>query len=250
MKSAIYRGRVEHARHAPMSHRFGYRLYMLYIDLAELDDLFDKRWLWSRERANFASFYRADYLGDPKQPLREAVLDEVERALGRRPTGAVRMLTQPRCFGLSFNPVSFYYCFDEADQVEAVLAEITNTPWNERHRYVVGRDDKKVLASRFGKDFHISPFMPMNQEHDWLFAPPGEELTVRMHNLERGDRVFDANLQMERLPWTGKELAKTLVLHPFISLKVLFGIYFQALRLKLKGAPYFAHPAQAVKEPS
>ncbi len=250
IKSAIYRGRVEHARRSPMRHNFGYRLYMLFIDLEELDELFAKPWFWSRERFNLASFYRADYLGDPETPLREAVLDEVEKALGRRPEGAVRMLTQPRCLGLSFNPVTFYYCYDEQEEVDAVLAEITNTPWNERHSYVLGRDDKRALAKRFDKAFHISPFMSMDQEHEWMFSTPGEELNVRMHNLERKGRIFDASLHMERRPWTAGELAKTLLLHPFISAKVMIGIYFQALRLKLKGATFFAHPAQAAKETS
>ncbi|MCA8942582.1 MAG: DUF1365 domain-containing protein [Planctomycetes bacterium] len=243
--SAIYRGVVEHRRHAPVDHRFSYRLFMLWIDLDEVEHLFDGRWFWSYERANLASFRRADYLGDPSTPLRDAVLDEVEREFGTRPQGPVRMLTQPRCLGVGFNPVTFYYCFDEHDDVEAIVAEITNTPWNERHRYVLRRGDGPAVTRRFRKEFHISPFLSMDQEHDWRFSPPADRLAIHMRNLERGDALFDATLQLERKPWSGRELAKTLALHPFMTGKTLLGIYWQALRLRLKGAPFHEHPKTA-----
>ena len=245
--SAIYRGTVEHVRHAPVPHQFRYRLYMLYVDLDELPELFTGRWLWSRERWNVASLHRADLLGDPRMPLREAVLDEVERATGARPEGPVRMLTVPRCLGVAFNPVTFYYCHDASEEPAAVVAEITNTPWRERHRYVVGRDRQGKLAARFQKRFHVSPFLPMQQQYEWTFAPPGDGVSVRMRNVEDGRPVFGANLTMTRQPWTAGALATTLLRHPFLSAKVLAGIYFQALRLKWKGVPFHAHPARTAE---
>lgn len=245
--SAIYRGVVEHVRHEPIEHRFRYRLYMLWLDLDEIETLFRRRLLWSYERWNVASFRRSDYLGDPSTPLRDAVLDVVEDATSERPSGAIRMLTQPRCLGLGFNPVTFYYCFDESDAVHSIVAEITNTPWRERHRYVVRAGDDGAIESRFDKQFHISPFMSMDQEHAWTFSQPGDELRVHMKNFEGGTHLFDAHLALERREWSTAELAKALVLHPFMTGKTLFGIYYQALRLKWKGATFYPHPTEATK---
>jgi DUF1365 family protein len=246
--SAIYRGTVEHGRRAQARRRFRYRLYMLYLDLDEVERLFAGRWLWGHERLGVASFHRRDYLGDPRTPLREAVLDEVQAAAGRRPDGPVRMLTVPRCLGISFNPVTFYYCHDAAGRPDAVVAEITNTPWRERHRYVVARGDDGRLAARFDKQFHVSPFQPMQQTYEWWFSPPGDRLAIRMRNLEQDRAVFDAGLTMERRPWTAGELAKTLAVHPFLTAKVLFGIYFQALRTRLAGATFHPHPQRTEAE--
>jgi DUF1365 family protein len=158
------------------------------------------------------------------------------------------MLTIPRCLGVAFNPVTFYYCHDEAGQPDAVVAEITNTPWNERHRYVVALRADGRLAARFGKQFHVSPFQPMEQTYEWWFSTPGDLLLVRMRNVEDDHAVFDAGLTMERRPWTAGELAKTLARHPFMSAKVLFGIYLQALRARLAGATFHPHPDRAAAE--
>ncbi|MRR58659.1 MAG: DUF1365 family protein, partial [Deltaproteobacteria bacterium] len=112
-RSFIYTGRVEHRRYAPVGNVFSYRLFMLYLDLAELEEIFTERWLWSVERANIASFLRRDHLGDPDIPLDEAVRGLVEARTASRPAGPIRILTHLRYFGHCFNPVSFYYCFDE-----------------------------------------------------------------------------------------------------------------------------------------
>ena len=248
MESCIYRGRVRHRRFEPLEHRFGYRLFMLYLDLDELEDVFRGRWLWSVGRRNLAAWHREDYLGDPVVPLREAVLARVEAALGRRPAGPIRMLTHPRYFGYAFNPVTFYYCFaDDGRTVEATVAEITNTPWQERHAYVLPRDVATVEGGavqrfRFGKSFHVSPFMAMDHDYDWRFGAPGERLAIHMENWRRGRRWFDATLTMARRELTGVELAKALIWHPFMTGKVIAGIYWQALRLWLKRAPFHAHP--------
>lgn len=255
MKSAIYEGAVRHERLAPRPHAFKKRLFLLYLDLDELEQVFQRRWLWSVGRRNLVWFRRADYLGPHERPLREAVLDRVEQALGRRPSGAVRVLTQPRTWGYLFNPVSFYYVFDEEERLEAVVAEITNTPWNERHAYVLdGRepgpdatdatDDARpaALQARFAKDFHVSPFFPMEQSYLWRFDPPGETLGVRMTNHERGRAVFHVSLECERRPIDGPRLARMLLVHPFQTLLVHAAIYWQAARLWAKRTPFFVHP--------
>jgi uncharacterized protein len=183
-----------------------------------------------------------DYLGDPRLPLDEAVRDRVARETGVRPQGPIRLLTHLRMFGLCFNPVSFYYCFDASgERVETVVAEITNTPWNERHAYVLPAKDGR-LRFRFGKAFHVSPFMPMALDYDWRFGVPGRRLAVQMQNFRDGARIFDATLALERREIGPASLAAALARFPFMTLQVLGAIYWQALRLWRLRTPFYAHP--------
>lgn len=248
MQSALYTGWLSHRRHAPVAHAFRYRVTLAWLDLAELDEVFRGRWLWSARRPAPAWLRRADYLGDPSLPLDEAVRDRVERETGTRPVGPVRMLTQLRTFGFCFNPVSFYYCYDAAGRnVQTIIAEITNTPWNERHTYVL-RAGEDGLRFRLAKTFHVSPFMPMDLDYDWRFTPPGKMIAMRMENRRAGQLLFDASLVLRREAITAASLAATLARQPFASLNVLGRIYWQALRLWLKRAPFHAHPASRTPE--
>jgi len=245
MHSAIYEGAVHHRRRTPRPHAFRHRLFFLYLDLDELPELFRGRWLWSSSRPNLSWFRRADYLGPAEVPLREAVLDRVESELGRRPTGAVRLLTHLRTAGYVFNPVSFYYCHGEGDRLEAVVAEITNTPWSERHAYVLDAregGDAETLRWRFPKQFHVSPFHDMDQVYEWSFGRPGESLAVRMENHEDGELVFDTGLALRRRPITGRSLAGVLLRHPLLTFRLHLAIYWQAARLFLLRTPFFTHP--------
>jgi DUF1365 family protein len=244
MNSAIYRGTVRHRRRSPVEHEFTYPLFMMYLDLDELPRLFESRWLWSARRPAVAWFRRADYLGDPAVPLDRAVRDLVEQRTGARPAGPIRLLTHLRYFGYRQNPVSFYYCFDATgDHVEAIVAEITNTPWGERHAYVLPAPAGGAAHRlRARKVFHVSPFMPMDLGYDWRFTAPGSRLAVHMENLAGADRIFDATLMLERREITGASLASTLIRHPWMTASVVAGIYWQALRLWLKGAPFHPHP--------
>lgn len=253
MHSALYTGRLSHRRYLPVAHAFRYRVTLAWLDLAELDTAFRGRWLWSGRRRNLAWFRRADYLGDPEVPLDVAVRDRVERETGKRPAGPVRLLTQLRTFGHCFNPVSFYYCYDAGEgRVEAIVAEITNTPWNERHAYVLRPDDRvapdQPLCFRLPKAFHVSPFMAMDIDYNWRFTPPGKTLAVHMDNLRAGRRLFSATLLLKREAITGKSLATTLVRQPFASVVVLGRIYWQALRLLARRAPFHAHPDSRIPE--
>jgi DUF1365 family protein len=249
MHSALYTGRLDHRRLAPVAHAFSYRLCLAWLDLAELDEVFSGRWLWSTRRPAFARFRRRDYLGDPMVPLDQAVRDRVESETGRRPAGPVRLLTQLRSFGHCFNPVSFYYCYDATGQkVEAVVAEVTNTPWHERHAYVLRPPDEQPadapMRFKLAKAFHVSPFMPMDLDYDWRFTVPGARLVVHMENRRLGKRLFDATLALERREINGRSLATALARYPFASLKGVARIYWQALCLWAKRVPFHPHPAQ------
>ncbi len=247
MQSCIYEGQVRHGRSSPVAHAFRYRLFMMFLDLDELPTLFARRWFWSSHRAAPARFRRSDHLGPETQPLAESVRDLVERETGRRPQGPVRLLTNLSYFGYCFNPVSFYYVYGkDGESLETIVAEVNNTPWGERDTYVLHVEPQAGAdtAARFSpeKKMHVSPFMPMNVGYDWRFRRPGRDVAVFMANDVDGERVFSASIRMRRTEITGRSLARVLAAYPFMTLKVIAAIYWQALRLWIKGCPVYAHP--------
>ncbi len=252
MCSAVYIGSVRHRRRRP-ARAFTFPLFMMYLDLAEIDRVLKLTRLWGRSRFCPARFRREDYLGPSDLPLDEAVRARVADALGRRPAGPVRVLTHVRYFGYVFNPVTFYYCFDEGERVTAVVAEVTNTPWGERHAYVLDarraeRRRAPALRWRFGKEFHVSPFLPMDLEYDWTFTPPGRSLAVHMDVRDRrpgSERVFDATLSLERREITPGRLRGLLARFPLMTAQVFLRIHLEALKLWLRRAPVYPHPAAA-----
>jgi DUF1365 family protein len=220
---------------------------LLFLDLAELPQALDGRWFWSARRPALARWNRADHLGDPRRSLAEDVRDLVESRAGRRPAGPIRLLTAHRVLGYGFNPVSFYYCYaGDGLEVDAVVAEINNTPWGERHCYVLPADHSEgsggTLRFRFGKDFHVSPFLPMDMNYDWRFSRPDRRLLVHMENWRRGTRQFNATLSLARVPIGRASLARALLRYPLLPVKVTAAIYWQALRLWLKRVPFHTHP--------
>ena len=245
--SCVYEGSIRHRRHAPVEHDFRYPLFLIYVDLDELPELFDGLPGWSARRPAPARFRRSDYLGDPRRPLRVEVLDLLEDRTGRRPDGPVRLLTQLRQWGFAFNPVSFYYCFEPGgERVQAVVAEVTNTPWGERHTYVLERDGEgSVLTERMAKEFHVSPFLAMDGDYEWRVSEPGAGLQVHIENRSGAEAVFDATLSLQRRELTPRLMRRLLVRYPAASLAVVARIYLQALRLKLKGVRHYPHPKRA-----
>ncbi len=253
MHSCLYEGWVRHRRHTPHQHAFRYPLFMLWLDLAELDTVFAGRWLWSTRRPNLAWFRRADHSGDPALPLDETVRREVERQTGHRPSGPVRLLAHPRYFGYVFNPISLYYCYaEDGTSLEAILGEVTNTPWGERTLYVMSMNDNLGAPEhpqfRFGKRMHVSPFLPMDMEYHWKLNLPGERLVLHIDDLHQDKTLLDATLILKRRKLDGHNLARVLWRYPFMTGQVIFDIHWQALRLWLKDVPVFDHPPRGSKK--
>jgi DUF1365 family protein len=247
MNSAIFEGSVKHRRQNPVAHEFRYSMFMMYLDLAELDEVFSKRWFWSVGRRALARFRREDHFGDNAVPLDQCVRDRVEAETGKRPKGAVCLLTNLSYFGYCFNPVSFYYCFGKNNEnLEAIIAEVNNTPWGERTLYVMAHKgvDSPMGHMEFtpAKRMHVSPFMQMDVDYRWRFSVPGEALSIFMENKRAGKKVFDAGLNLHRTEISDLSLARILTFHPFMTFKVIISIHWQALRLWLKGAPVHDHP--------
>jgi DUF1365 family protein len=259
--SAVYEGWVRHRRFSPVEHEFRYRLFLMYLDLGELPEVLDPFRLFSARGRALARFRREDFMGDPARPLDECVREAVEEATGKAPSGPVRLLGGLRYLGHSFNPVSFYYCFDPAgERVEAVVADVQNIPWRERHPYVLARGERRgsVLSEELEKTFHVSPLMGMDQTYSFRAGEPGKTLAVHIESRPRetagsrrigefsrsreGPKEFDATLNLRRRELSRRTLTTMLARYPAMSLQVVAKIYGQALRLKLKGAAYHPHP--------
>jgi DUF1365 family protein len=247
MNSAVYEGTVRHRRFEPVKNEFKYSLYMMYLDLDELPEVFRGCTFWSVDRFNMAYFRRKDYLGSSETSLDESVCSLVEERTGRRPQGPIRILTHLRYFGHCYNPVSFYYCYDKKDQnVDTIIAEITNTPWRERHCYVLSPEMNEHSGQwkryRFAKNFHVSPFIDMNVNYDWRFSKPGKRIQVHMEDFVGDSKIFDATLSLKRKPINKSNLSRVLMRYPLMTVQVLAKIHWQAFRLWRKGAPFYVHP--------
>lgn len=267
--SSIYKGQIRHRRFQPKSHAFSYPIFMLYLDLDELPELFAKKWYCSFSGFNLVRFKRGDFLSPEEPGLKKAVINKVADSVSSdlaQSICTVRALMHVRYLNIVFNPVVFYYCYDADERLVAIVAEITNTPWDERHAYVLPIGDhhsgnaqyslkgKDKHQFEFQKRFHVSPFNPMNMDYRWVFSLPNEKLFVHMDNFiqstddqtatDSDSKHFDATLVMNRYDFD-KNLAKTLIQYPFMTVKVVIGIYWQALMLKLKGIPFHDHPNES-----
>ena len=243
--SCIYAGTIRHRRLDPPK-EFSHRLALAYVDLGELPDLLGGRLLAAGPGP--LRFRRRDYLGDPAVGLDEAVRDRVLELSGARPAGPIRLLTQLRSFGLSFNPVSFYYCWHADERrVQSILAEVTNTPWGERHSYLLSDrgPSSPVLSGRFAKELHVSPFMGMDHVYDARATEPGSTLSVHIESRRHGAAMFDATLAMERHELTRTTVARMTARFPLATARVLALIYGHAIGLKLAGARVHPHPQAA-----
>ncbi|CAM3790989.1 hypothetical protein VA7868_00425 [Vibrio aerogenes CECT 7868] len=242
LNSQLMIGRVRHRRHAPVAHSLDYPLFMPWIDLDELPVLSKKLRLFGFRWWHWARFRREDYLGTG--PLKSAVIDCVNQQTGAAlvpDETRVMALIHLRYLGIYFSPVNFYYVFDRQGNWLYMLAEVSNTPWNERHYYVLTTDSQRTENICHPKAFHVSPFNPVNQTYRWRLKRPGRTLTVHLECI-RDETEFDATLNMKSTTFSDKQFLKLLAKTPIVSLKILWGIYWHAFRLWRKGAPVYDHP--------
>ncbi|HET9058699.1 MAG TPA: DUF1365 domain-containing protein, partial [Acidimicrobiales bacterium] len=237
---AIYTGTVYHRRLGPGPARsFSYRVAMPFVDARDIGERLHGHPMWSSTHAAPVWLRRSDYFGDPGRPLDEEIRDLVQDRQGLRPQGPVMVLAHPRTWGWSFNPITLYFCFDSAGTcVEYLVADVENTPWHERHQYVMGAPGEHVMA----KAMHVSPFLPMDLRYRVSYGPPRESLAVRFDVEGNDGTVFVAVLSLQRQPFKREELTKLMTRYPFMAHKVSAGIYSQAARLAMRGAPFYPHP--------
>jgi DUF1365 family protein len=242
--SGIYTGTLRHRRFSEVPREFSHPVNFVYLDLDELPQLAGGRLL--RPSPGSWRFRRRDFHGPEDVALDVAVRDTVERQTGARPSGPVRMLAQLRCFGMAFNPVTLYYCFaptGEGERVHSVLAEVTNTPWRERHAYALGPlEGTRVLRTSTAKALHVSPFMPMDQTYEITLTPPAETLSVHIDCRRESASDFDATLGLNRRELTAASLSQLIRSDPFGPARALRRIYLQGLALGRAGVPVHPHP--------
>jgi len=245
VRSALYEGTLTHRRFATtatahVAHDFTYATVMPLLFLDELDEVAALHPRWSRSRPNAAWFRRRDYLGDRHVSLANAVRDAVFERSGRRPSGPIAMLGHVRLWGWLFNPLCVYYCFDQnAERVDQVLLEVRNTPWHERHLYVL---DGARAHHRFAKEMHVSPFLAMDHDYVMTWSTPGDHLSFHLGNRRGEERIFDASLSLTRREITPASLGAFVWRRPLTTLSVSAGIYRQAVALWRKKAPFHPHP--------
>jgi DUF1365 family protein len=243
MHSAIYKGLLRHRRFIPLDHKFSYKVFMVYLDLDEIDKVLSMTRFWSRKAWRPARYERSDFLGDSQISLQSAVRERIYEETGRRQKGPIRMLANLRYFGFNINPITCYYCFDEQENLETIVAEVTNTPWKERKSYVLTCDPKRQFQRiNFQKSLHVSPFNPMDMTYRWTSNNPSERLSLNLEAMLSGDTYLDATLILKRHPIHARSLKIILLQYPWFTARILAAIYWQALRLGAKNTPFHTHP--------
>jgi DUF1365 family protein len=251
MESALYLGKLRHRRFAPREHQFTYPVFMAFLDIDRLPELMRASRFSAYNKWNWTAYNERDHFGDPQKSLRQRLREDAAKNGAPLPGGKIFLLTHLRYLGYVFNPVSFFYCYDEAGELAMILSEVNNT-FGESHNYWLMPENERpnAAAKRYvtPKHMHVSPFQPMDLEYVWIFTPPGDHLVAHMNTLAHGQPNFDATLQLDRRPWNARELFKVLATYPLMTLRVTAAIHWQALRLWLKGVPVHTHPAKLARE--
>lgn len=243
LHSALFPGHVTHHRLMPKEHRLAYRIYSLLIDLDELPELDRRLRLFSVDRFNLFSFHQKDR-GDGSGANIKAQVEMTMRAAGLEPDGGrITLLTMPRLLGWAFNPLSVFFCHDRNGVVRAILWEVDNT-FGERHAYFLqaspGPDGEIVQGCE--KAFHVSPFMDMDLSYRFTVRPPTEKLSILIDTFGTDGLVLKARHLAHRRELTDAALLRAFLAIPFLTLRVVGGIHWEALKIWLKGIKLRRHP--------
>ncbi len=250
-QGALYFGRVMHRRLRPVAHRLEYRVFSMLLDLDALDALDARLKYFSRGRFNLFSFHDRDYGDGAPEDLAGYIRGVLAEA--RLPCdGAIRLLCYPRMLGYAFNPLAIYYCHDRAGALAAVIYEVRNT-FGGRHAYMIPvENDAPVIRQAANKNFHVSPFLPMDMRYHFRLTRPGEDIAVVIRQTGADGPVLNAAFTGARADLTDRTLLRAFFAYPLMTVKVILGIHWEAFRLLLKGmklvkgAPDPAHPVTIV----
>lgn len=239
LSSCLYAGSVMHHRFKPRRHRFTYSVVSALLDLSETEALNARLRLFSLNRFNLFSWYNRDHGDGTETPLIEQVRKKLEEHQLSEFGDKIKLLCYPRMFGYVFNPLSVYYCYDAQGRLGAVLYEVSNT-FKERHTYLIKADPTqpdRLLRQRSDKVFYVSPFMPMSANYQFRLKPPQERVAVCIRQTQDNESLLHATFTGEKRELSDRSLLSTLVRYPMMTLKVIGGIHWEALRLWKKGVP-------------
>lgn len=239
--SALYAGRVMHRRLRPRRHQLRYRIFSLWLDLDELDELDRSLRLFSRNRFNLIAFHDRDHGDGSRESLRDQVERHVRAAGLTDAVGAIELLAMPRVLGFVFNPISLYFCRGLDGALIAILYEVSNT-FGERHTYVMPvTGEASVVRQDCAKRFHVSPFLPMNLHYTFRVRAPEDDLLVAIGVHDPQGPILVAVQTGKRLALSDATLARIMLTHPLMTWKVVAGIVWEAARLWVKRVPVYRH---------
>lgn len=243
--SGLYIGTIDHERYLPKEHKFCYPFFMWLLNLDRLATTPDLGIWFSPRRFALSRFKRSNYLGDPQTPLHEAVKQRMQQLTGVQVKGDVCGLLNLNTLGLYFSPVNFYFGYDDMGCCTHFLAEVSNTPWNERHHYAFTITNGPTNIHH-DKKFHVSPFNPDKQHYRWAITPPGKKLSIDIAVDDERGHVFKAMLRLTYSPLSLSSVRSQLIKRPLMTGLTLFGIYWQALRIYLKKIPYVPYQQEKI----
>jgi DUF1365 family protein len=238
MNSCLYECTVMHRRLAPKKHEFVYRIFLFLFDLDELPEIERRVPFFSVKTPNLYSLRDEDYFQFHSRGIRQNL--ETFLATQNLPVrpARIQLLTLPRLLGYTFNPVSVFFCFDENDRPLTSVIQVGNT-FGELKPYLVPCDPSAPgFHVRVPKNYYVSPFSELDLEFDFRFDPPGRRLRLAIDDYRGGERVLVSTVTGAREELTAANLARFSIRYPLVTLKVIFLIHWEALRLWLKKIPF------------